>query len=138
MTASGAVTLSFGGVGNFSAGGVVNAGVSTIDLSNQVSVGTTTLVSYSATSLSMTLGAGSGTVSAGLISLNDAGALTNNFVLDGLNYEGQLNIEQLSASGAITMSMGGANGISASIINSGGNLTLEIQQALQVESFSRM
>ena len=37
LTASGAVTMSFGGVGNFSAGGVVNAGVSTIDLSNHVS-----------------------------------------------------------------------------------------------------
>ena len=105
VTGSGAVTISVGGVGNFSAGVIGSAGATTIDLSNMASAGTATLKSVSADSLTMTLGAGSGTVSAGLLSIVDSAVANSNLTVDGTSFKGQMNLENVSVSGNATISL---------------------------------
>jgi hypothetical protein len=126
ISASGNVTISTGTFGQFSANVIETgggAGNITIDSSNSSSTGDLQLTTLSADggNITLSLGAGSGAVSAGSMVAN--GAIT----VDGSLHKGSVAFGSISASGNIVVSVGGDQGaVSAgNIFAAGGSVTLD-------------
>ena len=122
VSASGNVTVSTGSFGEFSATTIRTAGNFTLDGSNSTSSGDITIKTQVSGqgNITMSFGAGSGTVSAADLS----GAL---LTLDGSTHKGAINLTNASASGNIVVSFGGDQGVlSAETTNAyAGNLTID-------------
>jgi len=126
ISASGNVTISTGTFGQFSANVIETgggAGSITIDSSNSASTGDLQLTTLSADggNITLSLGGGSGAVSAGSMVAN--GAIT----VDGSLHKGSVAFGSVSASGNIVVSLGGDQGAlsAGNIFAAGGSVTLD-------------
>ena len=118
LTASGAVAVSIGAEGNFSADGMHTTGSLTID-GSAAQTGEVTLRTISASGVTISMGTGTGAFASQVNIDSDKG-----FIFDGGNFAGAVDYQSLTASGTTTLSIGNGN-FSGVATNVNGNYTLD-------------
>jgi len=124
LEVSSALTLTLGGTGGFSAGLIASANSTVLDFSNMSSAATVGISTFTAGSLSVTMGASSGDFSAGAMSLlnGNSGAFT---LTGGANFSGDIVLGNVSASGAIAISYGHSGSFTATDLNTTKDITID-------------
>jgi len=121
LTASGAVVVSTGTLGHYSAGMIASEGTVTLDGSNGTT-GNLTVTNVSAGgTISVSIGTGTGEV------VMASATTGKNFVLDAGNFEGDVRLGLVTASGTGTVSVGPKGQLSATEIITMSNLTIDAE-----------
>ncbi|OUV02328.1 MAG: hypothetical protein CBC42_05930 [Betaproteobacteria bacterium TMED82] len=123
MSASGAMTISIGAAGDFSATNLHTVGNFTLD-GTVAATGSVTMADLSAAgALALSMGSGSGALAVTNI-------FSNSVTIDSSKFEGTVDATVISASGAVVVSIGGDKGdFSAQVIDTSGAVTFDSTNA---------
>jgi hypothetical protein len=129
LSASGAVTVSLTGVGDFSSFEVQTLGTTTLDASTASSGAVVLREISSVGAVTISMGSGSGSLSVVGGSFLSSVTTDSSFTLDTTKFGGTVDLAVISASGAVTVSLGGNGDFSAGAIESKGAITIDANVA---------